>query len=57
LNTNTLVSDVTNLSDALDMLIRIGAMRDDESIEREDEKLIKIPKHELTELWYSGTIG
>jgi len=57
LNANTLVSDVTNLSDALDMLMRIGGMRDDESIEREGEKLIKIPKHELTDLWYSGTIG
>jgi len=57
LNTNTLASDVTNLSDALDMLMRIGAMHDDVLTEREGEKLIKIPKHELTELWYSGTIG
>ena len=57
LNTNTLASDVTNLSDALDMLMRIGTMHDDVLTEREGEKLIKIPKHELTELWYSGTIG
>jgi AAA15 family ATPase/GTPase len=57
LNVNTLVSDVTNLSDALDMLMRIGAMHDDVLTEREGEKLIKIPKHELTDLWYSGTIG
>jgi AAA15 family ATPase/GTPase len=57
LNANTLVSDVTNLSDALDMLMRIGSMHDDVLTEREGEKLIKIPKHELTELWYSGTIG
>jgi len=57
LNATTLVSDVTNLSDALDMLMRIGAMHDDVLTEREGEKLIKIPKHELTDLWYSGTIG
>jgi hypothetical protein len=41
--------------------VGIGAIKDDE-VEYEIEentgkKLIKIPKYQLAELWYTGTIG
>jgi AAA15 family ATPase/GTPase len=54
-------SDVRNLNTALDTLVGIGAIKDDE-VEYEIEentgkKLIKIPKYQLAELWYTGTIG
>ncbi|TAE58308.1 MAG: chromosome segregation protein SMC [Nostocales cyanobacterium] len=54
-------SDVRNLNTALDTLVGIGAIKDDE-VEYETEantgkKIIKIPKYQLAELWYTGTIG
>jgi predicted ATPase len=54
-------SDVRNLNTALDTLVGIGAIKDDE-VEYETEEntgkqLIKIPKYQLAELWYTGTIG
>jgi AAA15 family ATPase/GTPase len=58
LNTNTLVSDVTNLSDALDYFVRVGALQNGEVIEEGGgRRLVKIPQRDLTELWYSGAIG
>ena len=57
LNVNTLVSDVTNLSDALDYFVRVGALQNGEVIEEEGRRLVKIPQSDLTELWYSGAIG
>jgi hypothetical protein len=52
---------VRNLNTALDTLVGIGAIKDDE-VEYETEEntgkqLIKIPKYQLAELWYTGTIG
>jgi hypothetical protein len=54
-------SDVRNLNIALDTLVGIGTIKDDEVEYDSDEdtgnQLIKIPKYQLAELWYSGTIG
>ncbi len=54
-------SDVRNLNTALDTLVGIGAIKDDEVEyeieENTNKKLIKIPKYQLAELWYTGTIG
>jgi AAA15 family ATPase/GTPase len=54
-------SDVRNLNTALDTLVGIGTIKDDEveydSDEDTGKSLIKIPKYQLAELWYSGTIG
>ena len=49
-------SDVRNLAEALDTLIGIGTI-DGEIIESDGRKTVKIPRSELSELWYSGTIG
>jgi predicted ATPase len=51
-------SDVRNLSQALDTLIGIGTVEGD-SIPDQESGLFKIqiPKYQLAELWYSGTIG
>ncbi len=53
-------SDVRNLNAALETLVGIGTIKDDE-VEYEERTgklpLIKIPKYQLAELWYSGTIG
>ena len=50
-------SDVRNLNTSLDTLVGIGTV-DGEIIEREDGKrIVELPKYQLAELWYSGTIG
>lgn len=50
-------SDVRNLNDVIDVFVGVGTV-EGESIEDENGKrLVTIPKKELTELWYSGTIG
>lgn len=50
-------SDVRNLNTSLETLVGIGAV-DGEIIEDETgDRIIKVPKYQLTELWYSGTIG
>lgn len=50
-------SDVRNLNTSLDTLVGIGTI-EGEIIEREDGKrVVEIPKYQLAELWYSGTIG
>ena len=58
LNKRNYQSDVRNLNDALDTLVGIGTV---EGEILEDEKtgkrLVEIPKYQLAELWYSGTIG
>ena len=56
LNRRTFESDVRNLNVAMDSLVGIGAV-DGEIIEEEGRRLVKIPQRDLTELWYSGTIG
>lgn len=54
-------SDVRNLNNALDTLVGIGTIKDDEVEHETDEdtgeKIIIISKYQLAELWYSGTIG
>jgi predicted ATPase len=52
------VSDVRNLSQALDTLIGIGTV-EGESTPKAEPGLFEInmPKYQLAELWYSGTIG
>ncbi|WP_254175254.1 AAA family ATPase [Planktothrix pseudagardhii] len=58
LNKRNYQSDVRNLNQALDTLIGIGTVEGDII---EDEKTgnrrVEIPKYQLAELWYSGTIG
>ncbi len=51
-------SDVRNLNDALDVLVGVGTV-EGEIIEDEKtgKRLVKIPKYQLAELWYSGAIG
>lgn len=51
-------SNATNLSQALETLIGIGSV-EGEIIEDETtgKKSVKIPRYQLAELWYSGTIG
>jgi predicted ATPase len=50
-------SDVRNLNISLDTLVGIGTV-EGEIIEREDGKrVVELPKYQLAELWYSGTIG
>ncbi|GET35430.1 hypothetical protein [Microseira wollei] len=47
-----------NLNDALDVLVGVGTV-EGEIIEDEKtgKRLVKIPKYQLAELWYSGAIG
>jgi len=49
-------SDVRNLAESLDTLIGIGSI-DGEIVERNGKKTVRIPRSELGDLWYSGTIG
>jgi AAA15 family ATPase/GTPase len=50
-------SDVRNLNTALETLVSIGTV-EGEVIENErSQRVAKIPKYQLAELWYSGTIG
>ena len=58
LNKRTYQSDVRNLSQALDILIGIGTVEGEIIEDRESGKrLVEIPRYQLAELWYSGTIG
>jgi len=53
-------STVTNLNQALSTLRDIGTIDeadDIESIEKDGEEIIQIPKYRLAELWYEGIIG
>ncbi|NJR25373.1 MAG: ATP-binding protein [Richelia sp. CSU_2_1] len=57
LDKRTRRSDVRNLNISLDTLVGIGTV-EGEIIEREDGKrIVELPKYQLAELWYSGTIG
>ncbi|MBD2295662.1 AAA family ATPase [Anabaena sphaerica FACHB-251] len=51
-------SDVRNLNTSLETLVGIGTVEgeiiDDETT---GKKIVEIPKYQLAELWYSGTIG
>jgi AAA15 family ATPase/GTPase len=51
-------SDVRNLNTSLDTLVGIGTV-EGEIIEDETtgKRIVEIPKYQLAELWYSGTIG
>jgi predicted ATPase len=51
-------SDVRNLNTSLDTLVGIGTV-EGEIIEDEitGKRTVEIPKYQLAELWYSGTIG
>jgi len=51
-------SDVRNLNTSLDTLVGIGTV-EGEIIEDETtgKRTVEIPKYQLAELWYSGTIG
>jgi predicted ATPase len=51
-------SDVRNLSQALDTLIGIGTVEGEVSTDpNTGEVRVEMPKYQLAELWYSGTIG
>ncbi len=51
-------SDAIDLNHALETLVRLGTV-EGEIIEEEStgKRSVKIPKYQLAELWYSGTIG
>ncbi|WP_242034987.1 hypothetical protein [Dolichospermum sp. FACHB-1091] len=51
-------SDVRNLNTSLETLVGIGSV-EGEIIEDETtgKKTVEIPKYQLAELWYEGTIG
>jgi len=51
-----LKSDVRNLRDVLDMLIGVGTV-EGEIDEEDGERIIRMPKFQVAELWYNGTIG
>lgn len=59
LNKRDYRSDVRNLSTALDTLIGIGAVEGEiiDKDEKTGKRSVQIPKFQLAELWYSGTIG
>ncbi len=47
-----------NLNNALDTLVGIGTVEGDIlEDETTGKRIVKIPKYQLAELWYSGTIG
>ena len=51
-------SDVRNLGQSLDTLIGIGALEGETFTDPETGKLsVEMPKYQVAELWYSGTIG
>lgn len=56
LDRKSLRSDVRNLRDALDVLIGVGTV-EGEIVDEGETRNIRIPKYELTELWYNGTVG
>lgn len=56
LNRDRFKTITTNLGTALESLVAIGTVKGD-IIEEEGESHVKIPRHQLTELWYSGSIG
>lgn len=51
-----LKSDVRNLRDFLDMLIGVGTV-EGEIDEEDGRRIIRMPKFQIAELWYNGTIG
>ncbi|MDK2412425.1 AAA family ATPase [Aphanizomenon sp. UHCC 0183] len=51
-------SDVRNLNTSLETLVGIGTVEGDiVDDETTGKKIVEIPKYQLAELWYSGTIG
>lgn len=50
-------SDVRNLNDSLETLVGIGAVEGEFRDDASGNRKVKIPPYQLTELWYSGTIG
>lgn len=56
LNRNNFKTISTNLSDALETLVSLGTVQG-EIVEKDDKNIVKVPRHQLTELWYSGSIG
>lgn len=56
LNRNNFKTITTNLNEALEALVSLGTVQG-EIVEDGNRKFVKIPRHQLTELWYSGSIG
>ncbi|MCU0541400.1 MAG: ATP-binding protein [Oscillatoriaceae cyanobacterium Prado104] len=50
-------SDVRNLNDVIDVFVGVGTVEGETTEDENGQRLVTIPKKELTELWYSGTIG
>ena len=50
-------SDVRNLSTSLDTLVGLGLIDGSVTEDEEGNKNVEIPPYQLTDLWYSGTIG
>ncbi|MFK5969788.1 MAG: AAA family ATPase [Candidatus Marithrix sp.] len=57
---NRYESKITNLNDALNPLVDIGAVNEDAIIgykEKDGKKIVQIRAYELTELFYNGVLG
>ena len=50
-------SDVRNLNTSLEAMVGIGAIDGTVTDAANGEKIVEIPPYQLTDLWYSGTIG
>ena len=50
-------SDVRNLNTSLEAMVGIGAIDGTVNEAANGEKIVEIPPYQLTDLWYSGTIG
>ncbi len=57
LEKSTHQSDVRNLNTSLETLIGIGVIDGNVTEDEEGNRIVEIPPYQLTDLWYSGTIG
>ena len=57
LDKSTHQSDVRNLNRSLETLVGIGSIEGSVTKDEQGNRRVEIPPYQLTELWYSGTIG
>ena len=50
-------SDARNLNTSLDTLVGLGLIDGSVTEDEEGKKIVEIPPYQLTDLWYSGTLG
>ncbi len=57
LDKSTHQSDVRNLNTSLETLIGIGVIDGTVTEDEQGNRIVEVPPYQLTDLWYSGTIG